>query len=86
MGIDILRPFGILIVHQDRDPDDNEVEPEEQDDAQPPPVEESVPSILSTPCSRELEDALTGEDLPEDFESSNFDRFFLLDGVKVNKA
>ncbi len=89
VGIDILRPFGTLIVHQDRDEDDNEIEPEELEDAQPiVVVDEAAPSILSTPCSRELEDALADEpdDVHDDSPSVRHDKYVMLDGVKVNKA
>ncbi len=85
--VDILCPFGDLILNQPHDDDDNEPEPDKGADG-PSVAENLLLSMLATPCSCELEDALTAESRSVDEAQTalHFDKEVLLDGVKMNKA
>ncbi|PBK90076.1 hypothetical protein ARMGADRAFT_1032672 [Armillaria gallica] len=88
--IDILSPFGQLILNQPRDADDDEPEPEDDDEAVSGTDSAPIPSILTTPCSQEFEDALAAEagqiDGDHTDQPPRFEKDVILDGVKVNKA
>ncbi len=84
-GVDILRPFGSLILSQPCAPDDNEDEDEDQAE---PGVQTAQPiaGIMGTPYSQDLEDAVAAEDIGLGAGPRNFSSDVILDGHKLSKA
>ncbi len=80
-SIDILCPFGTLVLTQPCCADDNEdkgIQTQNQSC-----TEQILSGVMSTPCSQELEDAIAAEDSAS---AGTVSSDIIFDGQKVNKA
>ncbi len=85
-SIDILRPLGTLVLTQPRCADDNEDNDNEDEGMQTQDqscTKQILSGVMSTPCSRELEDAIAAEDGAA---AGAVSSDIIFDGQKVNKA
>ncbi len=81
-NVDILQPFGTLILSQPCAPDDNEDEDAEEQDMNSQPII----GVMGTPYSQDLEDALVAEDIRTSSNPLKFSSNIILDGQKLSKA